>query len=113
VDALDSMELLSTRCNYPLSLDEIRQQIHSGAPVALRIEWSKGGGHFVMITAVGPQDPKGDGHTWLRVSDPKDQAASYITYKALKTRYKGNGKWTHTYLFEKERQRSQKREARR
>jgi hypothetical protein len=109
VDALDSMGLLSNRCNYPLSLDEIREQIQSGAPVALRIEWKKGGGHFVLITAIGPPDPKSEGQTWLRVSDPKDQAASYITYNALKTRYKGNGKWTHTYLFERERARNRKR----
>jgi len=109
VDALDFMELLSIRCNYALSLNEIREQIQEGAPVALRIEWKRGGGHFVVITAVGPQDPKGDGQTWLRVADPKSQAASYITYNALKTRYKGNGKWTHTYLFERERARSKKR----
>ncbi|MBS1807981.1 MAG: hypothetical protein JST84_07300 [Acidobacteria bacterium] len=101
-DALDIMGLLSSRCNYPLTLDEIRGQINQGVPIGVRIGWRGGGGHFVVITAVGPQDPRGDNHTWVRVADPKDPAASYITYQALKNRYKGEGKWTHSYLFEKE-----------
>jgi hypothetical protein len=105
IDALDTMDLLSIRCNYQLSLDEIRQQIHLGAPVAIRIEWKKGGGHFVVITAVGPQHPRGDGHTWLRVADPNRESAVYITYNALKKRYRGDGEWTHTYMFEAERKR--------
>lgn len=107
IDALDSMDLLSIRCNYQLSLDEIRQQIHLGAPIAIRIEWKKGGGHFVVITAVGPQHSRGDGHTWLRVADPNRESAIYITYNALKKRYRGDGEWTHTYLFEAERKRRQ------
>ncbi len=105
VDALDLLGLLSLRCNYPLTLDEVREQINQGVPVAVRIGWRGGGGHFVLITAVGPPDAKGDNQTWLRVADPKDQAASYITYRALKNRYKGEGEWTHSYLFEKERKR--------
>jgi Papain-like cysteine protease AvrRpt2 len=103
VDALDLMGLLSLRCRYPLSLDEIREQINQGVPVAARIAWRGGGAHFVVITAV-VTDPKDDQNTWLRVADPKDQAASYVTYQALKHRYKGEGEWTHSYLFEKQRQ---------
>lgn len=104
-DALDIMGFMSSRCNYPLSLEELRHQINQGAPVGVRIGWQGGGGHFVIITAVGHQDKRGDDHTWVRVADPKDPAASYITYWALKNRYKGEGKWTHSYVFEKERQR--------
>jgi hypothetical protein len=108
VDALDIVGLLFSRCNYALSLDEIRDQINRGVPVGVRIGWRGGGGHFVVITAVGPPDPKGDNHTWVRVADPKDPAAAFITYRALKNRYKGEGKWTHSYLFEKERERHPK-----
>ncbi len=104
-DALDSMGLLSIRCNYPLELHEIRQQIDLGLPLAIRIEWKKGGGHFVMITGVLPQDPRGDGHTWIRIADPLRESAVYITYNALKKRYRGDGEWTHTYMFEAERTR--------
>ena len=103
VDALDNMGLSSSRCNYPLSLSEIREQINQGAPVGVRIGWKSGGGHFVVITAVGPPDPRGESHTWLRIADPKDPAASYLTYRTLKSRYKGEGSWTHSYLFERER----------
>ncbi|HZS09089.1 MAG TPA: papain-like cysteine protease family protein [Blastocatellia bacterium] len=103
-DALDEMELLFSRCNYPLSLDEIRGQIQAGVPVAVRIKWRGGGGHFVVITAVF-DDPDGDEQTWLRIADPLDQAASYITYRTLKNRYKGEGRWTHSYVFQKERER--------
>jgi Papain-like cysteine protease AvrRpt2 len=111
--ALDEMGLRSMRCNYPISLDEIRKQVQLGLPVAIRIEWKGGGGHFVVITGVLPQHPKGDGHTWLRVADPKltDEKKEltvplYITYRALTSkRYRTNGEWTHTYLFEKHRER--------
>lgn len=109
VDALDLMGLLSARCNYPLSLDEIRAEIECGAPVAVRIGWRGGGGHFVVITAVGPEDPERRDQTWLRVADPKDTGASYISYRALKFRYKGQGRWTHTYTFRKQ---GERREAR-
>ncbi len=102
LDALELHGLLPLRGKYPLSLDEIREQINQGVPVAARIAWRGGGAHFVLITAV-VTDPKDDKHTWVRVADPKDQAASYITYHALRHRYKGEGEWTHSYLFEKQR----------
>jgi len=114
--ALDTMDLRSMRCYYAISLDEIRRQMQLGLPVPIHIEWKGGGGHYVVITGVGPPHPKGDSHTWLRVADPNvtDEAREttvprYITYNALKTRYRGNGEWTHTYLFEKERERGTRR----
>ncbi len=100
--ALDLMQLRASCCNYPLTLDEIREQINQGVPVAARIAWRGGGGHFVVITAV-VTDPKDDQQTWLRVANPKDQAASYVPYHTFLTRYGGDGEWTHSYLFEKQR----------
>ncbi len=108
-DALDEMDLLFARCNYALTLDEVRQQIHAGVPVGVRIGWRGGGGHFVLITAVF-DEPEGEVQSWLRVADPLDQAASYITWQTLRDRYKGSGRWTHSYIFQKERER---RDARR
>ena len=102
VDALDEMGLSSSRCNYPLTLDEVREQIHAGVPVAVRIGWRGGGGHFVVVTAVADEAAR-KGQTWLRVADPLDQAASYVTYDMLKHSYKGQGTWTHTYLLHRER----------
>lgn len=100
--ALDLMQLRASCCNYPLTLDEIREQINQGVPVAARIAWRGGGGHFVIITAV-VTDPRNDEQTWLRVANPKDQAASYIPYQTFLTKYGGDGEWTHSYLFEKHR----------
>ncbi|MFN0123350.1 MAG: papain-like cysteine protease family protein [Blastocatellia bacterium] len=105
VDALDEMDVLSTRSNYPLSVEEIREQIHAGVPVAVRIRWRGGGGHFVLITAVGPDDPRGPTHTWLRVADPADGTGSYLSYRRLRDAYQDKGHWTHTYTFERERRR--------
>ncbi|HWQ33686.1 MAG TPA: papain-like cysteine protease family protein [Blastocatellia bacterium] len=110
-DALDEMDLHFSRCNYPLTLDEVRQQIHAGVPVGVRIGWRGGGGHFVLITAVF-DDPEGEMQSWLRISDPLDQAASYITWQTLKKRYKGSGQWTHSYLFHRERERRAARQKR-
>jgi len=41
-NALDNMELRTIRCNYAISLDEVRRQMLLGLPVAIRIQW-KGG----------------------------------------------------------------------
>ena len=103
VDALDRMGMLSMRCNYPLSLDEIRDQINQGVPIAVRFKWNGGGAHFVLITAVGPPDPRGDDFTWLRVADPNEPTAMYKSYKILKKDKRGE--WSHSYLFDKERKR--------
>jgi hypothetical protein len=108
-DALDEMDLLFSRCNYSLTLDEVREQIHAGVPVGVRIGWRGGGGHFVLITAVF-DDLEGEMQSWLRISDPLDQAASYITWQTLKNRYKGSGRWTHSYIFQKERERRDARQ---
>ncbi len=100
-DALEVMGMHVSRCNYPLSLTELRNQIEAGMPVAVRIEWRGGGGHFVVITAIGPDHCDGDSFTWLRIADPMDKVASYIPYGKLKNTYKGNGKWTYTYLVKR------------
>jgi hypothetical protein len=101
--ALDLMQLRYSYCNYPLTLEEIREQINQGVPVAARIAWRGGGGHFVVITAV-VTDPNDEQQAWLRIANPKDQVASYIPYRRFLTRYAGDGKWTHSYLFERQRQ---------
>lgn len=106
-EALKAMGILEAYEDRALSLAEIRRQIGAGAPVAVRIGWRNregvlsNSGHFVMLTAVGPDDPRGDDHTWVRVADPKDKVASYITYDALKNNYKCQGQWTHSYLIRK------------
>lgn len=101
MEALDIMGVLSARCNYPLSLRAIRAQLTLGVPIVARIRWQGGGGHYVVITAIGPPPPapKGEEETWLRVADPLDPSASYLTYRALKQNQEWT--WTHSFLFEK------------
>ena len=106
--ALETMGILESYANSVLTLKEIRRQISEGVPLAIRIGWRdrngnlSSSGHFVMLTAVGPDDPRGDDHAWVRVADPKDKVASYTTYGTLKSNYKCQGQWTHTYLIKKE-----------
>jgi hypothetical protein len=106
--ALEAMGILESYVDSALPLKEIRRQISAGVPLAIRIGWRdrngnlSNSGHFVMLTAVGPDDPRGDDHAWVRVADPKDKVASYTTYETLKNNYKCQGQWTHTYLIKKE-----------
>ena len=106
--ALETMGILESYVNSTLTLNEIRRQISAGVPLAIRIGWRdrngnlSNSGHFVMLTAVGPDDPRGENHSWVRVADPKDKVASYTTYGTLKNNYKCQGQWTHTYLIKKE-----------
>ncbi len=106
--ALEAMGVLESYVNSALPLKEIRRQISAGVPLAVRIGWRdrngnlSSSGHFVILTAVGPDDPRGDDHAWVRVADPNDKVASYTTYGTLKNNYKCQGQWTHTYLIKKE-----------
>jgi hypothetical protein len=105
--ALEAMGVLESYVNGALPLKEIRRQISAGVPLAVRIGWRdrngnlSNSGHFVTLTAVGPDDPRGDDYAWVRVADPNDKVASYTTYGTLKNNYKCQGQWTHTYLIKK------------
>ncbi|MGE0132172.1 MAG: papain-like cysteine protease family protein [Blastocatellales bacterium] len=102
--ALQEMGILESYEQRALSLDEMRRQISRGVPLAVRIRWRDGnkGGHFVTVTAIGPDNPRGDDFTWIRVADPNDRIASYIPYGTLRNNYKGHGEWTHSYMIKNE-----------
>jgi Papain-like cysteine protease AvrRpt2 len=73
--------------------DVISTHIEEHRPVAWRIGWSGGGGHFAVIE--GYQRHGGE---WVAVDDPwfgqSDLAVSTLTGGM----YQGSGTWTHTYL---------------
>lgn len=106
--ALQEMGLLDSFETRPLTLTELRRRISEGVPLAIRIGWRdengklSNRGHFITITAVGPEDPRGEEFTWIRVADPTDKVASYIPYETLKNNYKGEGKWTHSYMISRQ-----------
>ena len=107
--ALQEMGLLDAFENRALTLTELRRRISEGVPLAIRIGWRdengklSNRGHFITITAVGPEDPRGEEFTWIRVADPIDKVASYVPYETLKNNYKGEGKWTHSYMISRKR----------
>ncbi|HET6998210.1 MAG TPA: papain-like cysteine protease family protein [Solirubrobacterales bacterium] len=66
-------------------------EIQDGRPVCVRIGWSGGGGHFIVIEGyrydreqVALEDP------WYGSSD--------LPVNSFRTAYQGTGSWTHTYL---------------
>jgi len=73
--------------------DTIRREIDAGRPLAWRVGWSGGGGHFAVIE--GYQEA---GDEWVAVEDPW-YGASDVSVAALTDGvYQGSGSWTHTYF---------------
>jgi hypothetical protein len=84
---------LARKSDGAASWETVRKEIDAGRPVAARIGWNGGGGHFVMVTgyrAVG-------GARDVEVQDPWT-GSSRISLDALAKNYKSAGSWTHTYL---------------
>jgi Papain-like cysteine protease AvrRpt2 len=76
-----------------VGLDKLRTEINAGRPVAARVGWSGGGGHFVVLT----------GYRWTggrAVVDVRDpwSGSTTIPLDEFASSYKGSGTWTHTYL---------------
>jgi hypothetical protein len=76
-----------------VGFDAIRQEIDGSRPLAWRIGWSGGGGHFAVIEGYRVL-----GQNWVAVDDPwygeSDVALSTLTGGG----YQGSGSWTHTYF---------------
>jgi hypothetical protein len=60
-------------------------------PVGIRIGWSGGGGHFVIV------DGATTSNSTVHVEDPI-YGTSDIAYSTLTSSYQGSGSWTHTYF---------------
>lgn len=91
---LDSALIRTNNLNYwaggASTYTTVEQQVNSSRPHGVRIGWSGGGGHFVIIS----------GYTTGQVLTIRDPwyGTSYITYNTLKTAYQGSGSWTHSYF---------------
>ncbi|HEX5928716.1 MAG TPA: papain-like cysteine protease family protein [Solirubrobacterales bacterium] len=75
----------------PAGIAPIPSEISSGHLFCARIEWSGGGGHFVVI------DGYTEDETRLAIEDPW-YGASDLTAETFRGAYQGNGSWTHSYL---------------
>jgi len=73
------------------SFADVQQEINAKRPLAARIGWSGGGGHFVVLD--GYDTTAGQ---YLSVQDPWYGHSTY-SYLAFQTAYQGSGEWTHSY----------------
>ncbi len=82
--------VISGATNY----DGAVAQIDQDRPLGVRIGWSGGGGHFVVVCGYDhdPAIPTEE----VEVADPY-YGSSTLDYNAFKTAYKSTGTWTHSY----------------
>ena len=73
-----------------LSFAELTAELSSGEPVAVRIGWRGGGGHFVVVEGYSTEDEQVD------IEDP-NEGPSQLSYATLCADYGGAGAWTHSY----------------
>lgn len=78
-----------------LSFQEIQKEIDSGRPIAVRVGWREGGGHFLVIRGYNVT-PSGVHQVLL--GDPF-YGDSRTAYDHFCTSYQGSGTWTDTLLL--------------
>jgi len=69
----------------------LKQKIDNRLVIGVRIGWSGGGGHVVILDGYNT-----NGGDFLSVRDPWYGSSTY-TYSSFRSRYQGGGSWTHTY----------------
>jgi hypothetical protein len=87
IEKLRGIELRS------LSFEDIQSELLRGNPIAVRIGWEGGGGHFVIIR--GCRDKSGV--QTVNIVDPFF-ADSIHRYDDFCNAYLGQGEWTDTFL---------------
>src|SRR5689334_20453365 len=79
----------------PISFDEVRQEIDAGRPIAVRVGWHDGGGHFLVIFGYHVTQ---SGLRQVILGDPF-YGDSRTSYDLFCTSYQGSGTWTDTFLL--------------
>lgn len=77
-----------------LTFDQVRQQIDAGCPVCVRIAWSGGGAHFVVISGYHLSPA---GVRTVDISDPW-YPNSVRDFDQFPQGYHGGGTWTATFF---------------
>jgi hypothetical protein len=72
------------------TLARLRFEINLGRPIAARIEWDGGVGHYVLVTGY---DTAGDG---LFIDDPR-RGTARVGYAAFPRGYDRGGTWTESF----------------
>jgi hypothetical protein len=76
-----------------VSYSDIRGEIDAGRPVAWRIAWRGGGGHFAVIEGYQVQ-----GGRWVAIDDPWYGASDVEVPTLTGGKYQQTGSWSHTYF---------------
>jgi hypothetical protein len=74
----------------------LRVEIDGSRPLCVRTQWAGGGGHFVALTGYD-DDIALSPESMVRVQDPF-YGPSTMPYRVFLTAYRGDGRWTHSYL---------------
>lgn len=94
---LSRAEVLDHMVSATVTYAELQTEIAAGRPVAWRIGWSGGGGHFAVIEGYRVL-----GGQWVAIDDPwygeSDVALTTLTGGT----YQGTGTWTHTYFTKRQ-----------
>jgi Papain-like cysteine protease AvrRpt2 len=88
-------DVLDHKQRGPVGYDLIRREIDAGRPLAFRVRWSGGGGHFAVIEGC-----QSLGDEWIAVEDPEPgYTAVDLSFSTLTAgMYRGRGSWTHSYF---------------
>lgn len=74
------------------SFARVRQEIDASRLLGCRTGWAQGGGHFVVVDSYSVSDATEQ----VDVRDPIYGTSTY-DYDAFRDRYRGSGRWTHSY----------------
>lgn len=75
-----------------MAFEDVRVEIDKGRPVAVEIEWTDGGGHFVCIDGYNAAGAT----PLLSVKDPLN-GSSMVPYPTFVSSYLGLGKWKKSF----------------
>ena len=81
-----------------LDTGKIATELENKCPVCIRVQWSDGGSHFLVVTGAYTGS---DGSDSLMLSDPiygESNCEKSILIDGFYQQH--NGQWTHTYLTE-------------
>lgn len=83
-------------CAFPAAVasSDVADELNHNRPVALRVGWSGGGGHFLAIRGIQP----GGQDDILYLTDPIYGESLIQRTALLGGGYQGSGSWTHSYL---------------
>lgn len=92
--ALTRVGRLGAFSNGVKSFADVTTEIGASHPLGVRIGWSGGGGHFVVIS--GWSSVTGTSQQFVEVRDPIYGSSTY-SYATFQTAYQTSGSWTHSY----------------